>query len=196
MLETGGLEGPQLALVAGIVRSSRRMNRMVDDLLDFTRIRLGPGIPVARHPMDMASVVADAVAEIAAAHPERVVTLHTAGDLHGAWDAERVGQVLANLIGNAIYHGSQAPVRVTAEGVAEAVVVRVHNEGPAIVDSDLRELFSPLKRLRPGAKAARHSGSLGLGLYIAERIVTAHGGTLDVSSSNEAGTTFTVRLPR
>jgi signal transduction histidine kinase len=197
MLETGELQEAHRTLLGGVLRSSRRMNRMVGDLLDFTRIRLGPGIPVAREPMDMAAAAADAVAEMAAAHPQHVLTLETAGDAHGVWDWERISQVLANLLGNAVHHGSpEAPVRLTVKGDDRTVVLRVHNRGPAIPASELRGLFSPLKRLHTGATTARDSGSLGLGLYIAERIVTAHGGTIDVSSSGDAGTTFTVCLPK
>jgi signal transduction histidine kinase len=197
MLETGGLQGPQLALMTGIVRSSRRMNRMVGDLLDFTRIRLGPGIPVVRQPMDMGEVAADAVAEMRAANPERELTLEHTGNLRGEWDAERISQVLANLLGNAVHHGSaHTAVGVTVAGDADGVVLRVHNRGAIIPAADVRGLFSPLKRLRGGAPAKSHAGNLGLGLYIAERIVTAHGGTIEVSSTAEAGTAFTVRLPR
>jgi signal transduction histidine kinase len=170
---------------------------MVGDLLDFTRIRLGPGLPVVRQPMDMATAAADAVAEMAAAHPARELALETLGDVRGTWDPGRISQVLANLLGNAVHHGSaETPVRLTVEGDEQGVVLRVHNHGPAIPASEFRGLFSPLKRLHAGATSTRHSGSLGLGLYIAERIITAHGGTIDVSSSAEAGTTFTVRLPR
>ncbi len=197
MVETGELHGAQRALLGGILRSSRRMNLMVGDLLDFTRIRLGPGIPVVRQPMDMATAAADAVAEMAAAYPARELALETLGDARGAWDPERIGQVLANLLGNAVHHGSaETPVRLTVEGDDHGVTLRVHNRGPAIPASEFHGLFSPLKRLHSGATTEHHSGSLGLGLYIVDRIVTAHGGTIDVSSSVEAGTTFTVRLPR
>ena len=170
---------------------------MVGDLLDFTRSRLGSGIPIVRARMDMAKVARDAVDEMAAAHPESVVAFRAFGDLWGEWDAARISQLLANLLGNAVQHGAaKSTISVTANGETKEVVLRVHNRGPVIPKSDLHGLFSPLKRLKSGDAPPRDSNSLGLGLYIVERIVTAHGGTVDVSSSEDAGTTFTVHLPR
>ncbi|MEJ7810768.1 MAG: sensor histidine kinase [Gemmatimonadaceae bacterium] len=197
MLETGELAEPHLTLTTRIVRSSRRMNHMVGDLLDFTRSRLGSGVPIVRGDTDLAKVAAHAVEEIAAAEPESVLELHTSGDLLGEWDAARISQVLSNLLANAVQHGStKTTISVTVQGEAEDVVLQVHNHGPAIPSSDLHGLFNPLKRLKSGERAAPASGNLGLGLYIAERIVTAHGGSIEVQSSSDAGTTFTVRLPR
>ena len=173
------------------------MNQMVGDLLDLTRSRLGSGVPIVRATMDLAKVAGDAVDEMAAAHPESVFEFKASGDLRGEWDSARISQVLANLLGNAVQHGSaKSTISVTATGDAKEVVLRVHNRGPAIPPSDLHGLFSPLKRLKSGEAAPAASSSLGLGLYIVERIVTAHGGTIDVSSSNDAGTSFTVHLPR
>ena len=197
MLETGGLDAPHLVLTTGILRSSRRMNAMVDDLLDFTRIRLGSGIPIERDAMDMATVVGHAVEEVAASQRDRVLSCDASGDLRGEWDAARISQMLSNLLGNAVQHGSESsPIRVTVQGSAHDVELRVHNDGPAIPTSDLHGLFNPLKRLKSGEPPSRHPRNLGLGLYIAEQIVSAHGGTIDVSSSPAAGTTFTVHLPR
>ena len=197
ILDTGELKEPNLTLMTRIVSSARRMNRMVGDLLDFTRGRLGAGVPIVRAEMDIGAVAHQAVEEMTAAHPESILEIDTSGELRGEWDAARISQVLTNLLGNAVQHGSaKAPVSVTVEGDAKEVVLRVHNSGPAIPSSDIPALFSPLKRLGPGKAPARDSSSLGLGLYIAKQIVTAHGGTIDVESSDAAGTTFTVRLPR
>jgi len=197
ILDTGELKEPNLTLMTRIVSSARRMNRMVGDLLDFTRGRLGAGVPIVRAEMDIGAVAHQAVEEMTAAHPESILEIDTSGELRGEWDAARISQVLTNLLGNAVQHGSaKAPVSVTVEGDAKEVVLRVHNSGPAIPSSDIPALFSPLKRLGPGKASARDSSSLGLGLYIAKQIVTAHGGTIDVESSDAAGTTFTVRLPR
>lgn len=197
MLDTGGLEEPQVSLAARILRSARRMNQMVGDLLDFTRSRLGSGIPIVRRETDMAKVARHAVEEMAAAHPESVLEFNASGEVRGAWDAERISQMLDNLLANAVQHGSAtAPISVTVQGEGADVVVRVHNRGRAIPAPELHGLFSPFKRLRAGASAARDSSNLGLGLYIAERIITAHGGTIAATSSADAGTLFTVRLPR
>jgi signal transduction histidine kinase len=197
MLDTGELRDPHLTLATRIARSARRMNQMVGDLLDFTTIRLGSGVPLVREPGDLATLARHAVDETAAAHPQCTLDLDAAGDTRGDWDAARIGQVLANLLGNAVQHGSTTtPVRVTVRGDAAAVVLRVHNHGPAIPPASLPGLFSPLKQLRARGPAARDARHLGLGLYIAERVVAAHGGSIDVSSSDDAGTEFTVRLPR
>jgi signal transduction histidine kinase len=197
MLETGELEEPYLTLTTRIARSARRMNNMVGDLLDFTRSRLGSGLPIVRREMDLAKEVSHAVEEMAAAHPDSVLQVKTSGDLRGDWDCARIGQLLSNLIGNAVQHGSaKTTISLAAQGEAEGVVLRVHNRGPAIPTADLEGIFSPFKRLGSREAAAGASNSLGLGLYIAERIVTAHGGTIDVRSSDDAGTSFTVHLPR
>lgn len=197
MLETGQLAEPQLTLMTRIALSARRMNAMVGDLLDFTRSRLGSGVPIVRAPMDLAAEARNAVEELRAAHPDQTFKLNTSGDLRGSWDAARIGQVLANLLGNAVQHGSpDSTISVTARGESSEVVVQVHNRGPSIESKHLAGLFSPFKRLQADGTAGDAWSSLGLGLYIVERIVTAHGGSMHVESSSDGGTFFTMRLPR
>lgn len=197
MLELGELHEPNLTLTTRIVRSAKRMNQMVGDLLDFTRSRLGSGVPIARAEMDLGKDVTSAVEEVAAAHPETNIQLTLSGDLRGNWDSARIGQVASNLIGNAVQHGSaKTPIDVSVRGEEKEVVLRVHNRSPVIPEAELAGIFGPFKRLKSGAASGAASSSLGLGLYIAERIVTAHGGTIAVESSNDNGTTFTVHLPR
>jgi hypothetical protein len=197
MLDTGDLKEPHLTLTTRIASSAQRMNHMVGDLLDLTRTRFGTGIPIVRADMDMEKVARDAVEETASAHPNGVLQIKTSGNLRGKWDAGRISQVIANLLANAVQHGSAGtPIVVTVQGDAKEVVLVVHNSGPAIPAADLRGLFTALKRLGSGETAPRDSGNLGLGLYIAERIVSAHCGNIDVSSSAETGTLFTVHLPR
>jgi signal transduction histidine kinase len=197
MLDTGELEEPHRMLTTRIGSSARRMSQMVGDLLDFTRGRLGSGVPIVRHDMDLGTVVRQAVDEMSSAHPASLLQFTATGDLRGQWDEARIGQVMSNLLGNAVQHGDpKTTISVTAQGEATDVVVRVQNRGPAIPSADLPGLFSPFKRLGPGQGTPGALSSLGLGLYIAERIVTAHEGTIDVRSSAEAGTLFTVRLPR
>jgi signal transduction histidine kinase len=197
MLEMGDLNERDRTLTAAMVRSAQRMNQMVGDLLDLTRSRFGSGIPIKRQGMDISAVARHAVDEMVAAAPESRLEFHAFGDLYGQWDAARIGQVLTNLLANAVQHGAtEAPISMTVRGEATEVVLRVHNRGPVIPASRLDGLFNPLKRLTSRENTAYGSGSLGLGLYIAERIVSAHGGTIDVSSSVDDGTAFTVRLPR
>jgi signal transduction histidine kinase len=197
MLDTGELQEPHLTLTTRIGRSARRMERMVADLLDFTRGRLGAGVPVTRADADLGTVIRNAVDEMATAEPEAVVQFTATGDMRGAWDAERISQVMTNLLSNAVQHGApRTLITVTAQGEAGDVILRVHNYGPTISPADLRMLFSPFKRFQSDAPARANVTNLGLGLYIAERIIDSHGGTIDVRSSAEAGTLFTIRLPR
>lgn len=198
MLETKELPEPHLALASRIARSAKRMNNMVGALLDFTRSRLGGGIPVERAEMNMGKVVHDVVNEIAAANPTRVIEVDARGSLQGEWDCPRISQVLTNLIGNALEHGSGSNVTVKVEGNDRDVTIAIHNRGVAIPVEQLSGLFNPMKNADAMAKLGgdERAANLGLGLYIAERIVNAHRGTIEVASSEESGTMFTVRLPR
>jgi signal transduction histidine kinase len=199
MLDTGGQVEPHRTLITRIVGSATRSMSMVGDLLDFTRSRLGAGIPVVRTEMSMSQVVRDLVNEISTTHPDRVINVQAHGTERGWWDEARLSQALGNLIGNAVEHGSEeTPVTVTIQGATEHVVVTVHNSGAVMPSTQLDGIFNPMKPRMTPRKASPHgpSGSLGLGLYIAERIVNAHGGRIDVESSEGAGTTFTVYLSR
>ena len=182
------------ALIATIASSGERMNVMVDDLLDFTRARLGVSMPITRTRVDLAHIIRTSVEEIVAAHPGMDVSVDISGDLSGEWDSARMSQVLSNLIGNAITHGSSGTqVTVTARGEADHVLFSIHNQGPPIPAGQLQQIFDPLTS---GSLASRDSNHLGLGLYIVHEIVAAHGGAIEVESSEVQGTTFSVRLPR
>jgi signal transduction histidine kinase len=199
MLETGELEEPHLSLTKRIVNSANRTVQMVGDLLDFTRSRLGGGIPIVRESLDLGKLLHEAVDEISAAHPQRSFQVDTRKAQSGEWDAARLTQALTNLIGNA---GEHAPPGTTiAVGLIDDdddVAITIHNGGAAIAGDRLDGLFNPMKGRKEGAVVASSGpmGNLGLGLYIAERIVHAHGGRIDVASSESEGTTFTIHLPR
>jgi signal transduction histidine kinase len=168
---------------------------LVNDLLDFTRSRLGGGIPVVPGPMDFEKLGRETVDELAAFHPNRHIQFDATGTLQGSWDEARLGQVLSNLISNAIQHGAaDSAVNVSLRGSADEVVMRVQNRGPVISSDELSRIFNPMHRGGDDAAAATHS--LGLGLYISERIVVSHGGQIAVESSEEQGTTFTIGLPK
>lgn len=198
LMRTDKLTGAQTKAVARIQSSTGRMREMVDDLLDYTRTRLGAMLPVAPHPVHLGQVCRQAVDELSAFHPERTLRMDCSGELAGQWDASRLAQLLSNLVANAIQHSApDTPVTVTVRGEAEDVVLQVHNEGPPITARARSVLFEPL--MRPVVKEAeRREGSsgLGLGLYIARQIAVAHGGEITVDSSEREGTTFNVRLPR
>jgi signal transduction histidine kinase len=197
MLETQELAEPHLTLTTRIVSASTRMNQMVGALLDFTRSRLGGGIPIAPAPMNMGKVVHDVVNEESAAHPDRKIEIDARGSLKGVWDCARITQVLTNLIGNALEHGSdKTAVNVTVQGDDKEVSIAIHNRGAAIPEDQLDGLFNAMKRQGIAGNASGPSANLGLGLYIADQIVHAHKGRIDVESSEDRGTTFTVHLPR
>jgi len=196
MLDVGGLEEPNRTLVARASSSARRMNQMVLDLVEFTRTRLDDAIPVVRVEVDARRLVHDVVMEIAASYPESVVQVETRGDLSGVWDADRLTQALTNLVGNAVQHGAPGKgIRVSARGRLDEVMLSVHNQGPPIPAERQAAIFQEGQRVgtRPASADRRHQG---LGLYIVERIVAAHGGAVSLHSTAAEGTTFTIRLPR
>lgn len=191
---TGDLGEPYLALATRIASSARRMNQMVADLLDFTRLRFGDSMPILRAEMDLTRVLDDVVSEVGVSYPNSTVHIETGGELRGRWDAARLSQALTNLVGNAVQHGSdKSPIKVTARGAPHEVVLSVQNDGPVIPKAQLAELFQAMKR---GSADGSRDGHLGLGLYIVDQIVTAHGGSIEVRSSTDQGTTVTVHLPR
>lgn len=193
-----GEPGSKSARTAAMIHnSSRQMERLIRDLLDFIRTRLGQDMPVAFEEADLLELGRQAVAQAEAILPGHAVMLEADGDLHGRWDPGRIGQVFSNLLGNAVRHGSaDEPVRVILSGDAQEVCMRVHNRGAPIPDEVLPRIFDPLWRADEEGHRTRVDTGLGLGLYIAREVVQAHGGAIEVTSSAEAGTCFTVRLPR
>jgi len=195
LLEEGRLHEPFRGMVSRIAGSAKTMNRLVVDLLGFARIRFGAGIPIEIGAMDVSAVIQGVVAEVIASHPESDVKVEMVGNLRGEWDASRLAQALTNLITNAVEHGVRtSAVRVTARGANDEITVSVHNHGQVIPEEQRGRLFDgTVPRRDEEAESTHH---LGLGLYIVHRIITAHGGSIEVESSSEAGTTFTVHLPR
>jgi signal transduction histidine kinase len=199
MMDLDELEEPYSTLAERIAGSAARTVKMVGDLLDFTRGRMGGGIPAVRAEMNLARVVRDVVDEIAAAYPESTIEVDTRGEQLGEWDQDRISQALSNLIGNAVQHGAEGTtVTVQLRGEKDEVAVVVHNRGEAIPADQLDGVFNPMKRrdATPRSTVNGPTSNLGLGLYIAERIVSAHEGRIEVASSEAGGTTFTVFLPR
>jgi signal transduction histidine kinase len=186
---------PQRARVgARMLSSAQRMNRLITDLLDLTRTRLGAGIPIKRAPADLQQICEHAVLELKAFHPTAVIRYEPMGDLRGQWDADRLTQLVSNLVGNALEHGGNTVVTIVARGSADNVVLAVHNDGPPIPPEVHRSIFEPLVRHVSGETEV--PTSVGLGLFIARGIVASHGGSITVSSTATEGTTFEARLPR
>jgi hypothetical protein len=185
------------SIAAQIQRSAERMNRMISDLLDLTRSRLGAGIPVVRVEADLGPVCRQVVSELRAGRPGRDIHFDSQGELRGEWDCDRLAQALSNLIANAMQHGSHdSQVSVRGLEAGESIALRIHNTGKPIPENEQRRIFNPLARCRTDGTVSENADGLGLGLFIASEIVTAHGGTIEVTSSAAEGTTFTMNLPR
>lgn len=184
---------------ARIKRASRDMNRLITDLLEYTRTRLGAGIPIDRSACDLGPVCEASLEDIRAGNPEQQFVQQMSGDLNLQADAARMQQVLSNLLSNAVQHGNRrSPVTLTADGEVDAIVLKVSNSGDPIPSDALQAIFEPLVQA-PNASSKVHERSktsLGLGLFIVREIVLAHGGSITVESSIAAGTVFTIRLPR
>ena len=191
------LDERQTMLVTQIHESTSRITKIVTDLLDVTRARFGAGLPVTRAPMDMGFISRQLTEEMRAAYPARTILLEIAGDVKGEWDKARIGQVFSNLIGNAIqYSFKDTPVNITVKGTADKVMLSVHNEGIPIPTDKIRTIFDALSRADTDNGDHPGAVNLGLGLYITNDIVVSHGGSVDVTSSEEDGTTFTAVFPR
>ena len=188
----------QTKVVLRMRNSVGRIRKMIEDLLDFTRTRLGGSLPISPDSMDLEDTLRQVVDELRAYHPGREVNVQASGDLVGSWDRGRIEQLTSNLISNALKHGrTGSPVAVVARDEGQEVALSVHNEGEPISRETRRSMFDPL--MRGGAEARERrskADSVGLGLYIANQIVETHGGRIEVESSREAGTTFEVWLPR
>nr|QDA77040.1 PAS/PAC sensor signal transduction histidine kinase [Jahnella sp. MSr9139] len=196
LLQRPDLPEGMVRSVQRVASSGRRMEGLIYQLLDFTRARSGGGMPIDRRPANLHEICRVVVEEIETANPGRRVALGAVGDGAGAWDPDRLGQVASNLVGNAVtYSPLDSPVEVRVEGAGDRVILSVHNQGPPIPPDVLPTLFDPFRRGRH-ARSGQASAGLGLGLYITDQIVRAHGGAIEVRSEAGAGTTFTVTLPR
>lgn len=186
----------KLALAAG-TRSVAGMSGMIRDLLEYTRTRLGKGIPINPTPNDLKAVAQGVMDEVSHAYPQTGFRFDSNGELTGVFDADRMHQALSNLVNNAVQHGKRGrPVRVTASSDGANLTVEVRNEGKPIPQESLQVIFDPLVQL-PGSDAgSANMTNLGLGLYIAREIMRAHGGTVEATSSAEGSTAFTMTFPR
>lgn len=200
LLSKAGLsEAARQQAAARIKRASRDMNRLITDLLEYTRTRLGAGMPIDLAACDLGPVCEASLEDIRAGNPEQPFVQQISGDLTLQADAARMQQALSNLLSNAVQHGSpRSPVTLTADGEVDAIVLKVGNLGDPIPRDALQVIFEPLVQA-PNANSEAHvrsKTSLGLGLFIVREIVLAHGGAISVESSTAAGTVFTIRLPR
>jgi len=181
--------------VTRIALSASRMERMLSQLVDFTRIELDGALVLIREPVDLAELAESLVEQLPVELKARVV-IKSEGDVQGRWDRDRLAQTLSTLILNALHHGTpngQARLTIQTEpdgGYARNAIVDIENEGE-MPEAVLDDLFTPKRR--PAAPAHTPSG-LGLGLYVAQHVAHAHGGQLEASSA-QGRTRFSLRLP-
>ena len=169
-----------------------RLTRLVEELLDVSRLTAGQ-LHLHRERFDLSEAVSDLVARMheQAARVGCVLSVVAADPVVGRWDRLRVEQVLSNLLSNAFKYGAGRPVEIAVEANGTLAIVRVRDRGVGIDSSDIPRIFDRFER---AAGATRQKG-LGLGLYIAQQVVSAHGGTIRVESTSGEGSTFTVELP-
>ncbi|HEY1229655.1 MAG TPA: PAS domain-containing sensor histidine kinase [Ramlibacter sp.] len=183
----------QLSVLARVIRATDRAHRLINDLLDFTQARLGNGLHVAPKQFVVHAMVAEVLDELGQAFSGREMAHERVGEGECVADADRIGQLVGNLVGNAVAYGeADAPITVRSEIHAEHFVIAVHNTGTPIPLDAQATLFQPLVR---GTEVGANR-SVGLGLFIVSEIAKAHGGKVAVSSSAEAGTLFLARFPR
>jgi len=195
LLEGPGLTPYTVKTLARIQAAAERAERMIRDILDYTQAQLAGGIRVNRKPHDLGSICRQAIEQLEISHPEHELELALSGDTRAELDPDRIAQVLGNLLSNAVNHSAPSTrVGIHVHGQESSVVVAVHNRGSVIPPERLREIFEPMQQATGGTR--RGQRSVGLGLYIVDSIVSAHRGTLGVTSTATDGTTFTVTLPR
>ncbi len=178
-----------------LAASGLRMKRMIEQMLDLTRARLSGGIPVSCcDPRDIVALTLKAIEDLGTRYPAAQIELVAPSMCVIEVDGDRFEQVLVHLIGNALEYGDPArELVINIEPLGGTVSVRVRNYGPVIAPEFLPHVFDPFRRLQ--CDRAR-PGGLGIGLYICERIVHAHGGSMRVSSDEENGTCFEALFPR
>lgn len=176
-----------------ILTTADRMTRMIEQLLDFARVRHGRGFRLQVSFVDLGDIARQVLQELGDGSPQARLEVSSSGDLTGRWDPDRLGQVVSNLVGNAIQHGTAGnPITVELDGTQAATVrLCVGNLG-TIPSEAMPTLFEPFKRLIPSKGFEK---GLGLGLFIAREIVRAHGGDINVRAVG--GTiSFEATLPR
>lgn len=190
----GKLNKPVPEAAERLLRAGKRIESLLDALLDYVRSGLGEGMRISIATVNLASVCAKIVNEIGTLYPTREISLIQSGDVVCECDEQRISQAVSNLLTNANRYGDQTkPIRVTVFAEGEDVVVSVHNFGPPIANETLETLFQPLVR---GMNADKSGVNLGLGLYIVREIAVAHGGAATVTSNMASGTVFSICLPR
>lgn len=194
LLDKSNVSPSQSAVLARILRAGDRASRLIANLLDLTQVRLGSGLLVSPALMDLHATVAGAVQESSQVYPDRMLRHVQQGPGPCIADADRLAQLVGNLVSNAMAYGEPgAAVVVTSARQAGGFSVSVHNRGSPIPADIMDKLF---ERMMRGCDQVNTGRSVGLGLFIVNEIAKAHSGKVSVASTLEAGTTFTVMIPQ
>ncbi|QQN25932.1 PAS domain-containing sensor histidine kinase [Pseudomonas syringae group genomosp. 3] len=194
LLERTKLESRQERILGHIHHSTDRAERMIVDLLDFTHARVGSGITVVPQLIDLHAVVARGVEELRQVFPHRVLVHRSEGQGACSADPDRLLQVLGNLVSNAVNYGEDgSDILITSSFETYLIKLSVHNFGEPIPLEKVDDLYEPVMHVVSDSDETR---TVGLGLFIVREIIRAHLGEITVSSSTNAGTTFTVAFPR
>ena len=192
-------ETRRMQVAMRVRRASEVIGRLTSDLIEYTRSRLGRGIPIERSACDLLMLCEETLDAVKGTYPDQQFVKQFSGNLRLELDTARMQQVLFNILHNAVQHGDRSlPVTLCVAGEEDEVVLKVTNFGTPIATEEMQTIFEPLVSM-PLSGAAHHERSrtsLGLGLFIVREIVQGHQGTISVSSAADTGTVFTVRLPR
>jgi signal transduction histidine kinase len=194
-LKNTALEEAQSRSVDRILRAVGTVDGLMNDLTILVRSRMRVPLPIRRTAANLGEICEQSIEDVRASQTELVVELQKTGDLQGDWDRERLGQVVFNLLMNAVIHASGKQVRISAEDRGTDVELKVTNGGPPIPPDLQNSIFDPFVRREVASPGHLKSG-LGLGLFIVKEIVTRHDGVVELASTESEGTTFSVRLPR
>jgi signal transduction histidine kinase len=193
-LKTPQLDEAQSRRVERILRGVSSIDRLVNDLSILVRSRMRVPFPLTRTRCDLGEICELTLEEVKASPSDAILELDKIGDLAGNWDRERLGQVIFNLVTNAVTHAAAKRVQLSAEGLESEVVLRVTNHGTPIPLETQHSMFDPF--VHTDTASATGKKGLGLGLFIVKEIVIGHEGTVGVVSTESGGTTFIVRLPK
>jgi signal transduction histidine kinase len=180
--------------VRRILNNVERADQMIQDLLDANRIRAGEKLPLYFERWDLNEIVQETVTNLITIYGNRIV-LRSSDSIFGVWDRNAIRRIIENLVGNAIKYGAaQKPVTVTLKDEHVDVKICVHNEGPALSAQQQKDMFDSYKRIHQTDGHAPKGW--GLGLTLVKGVAEAHGGQIQVESSDIAGTTFCITLPK
>jgi signal transduction histidine kinase len=199
LLARPGIDAEQVASLAHRTkRCAKLMGAMVTDLLGYTRVQLGAGMPTSCATTDVREVCQAAMNDAQAMYPHCTIAYHHSGNATGLFDAIRLQQLVTNLLINAAQHSDrEKPITLTLTGSHDAITIAVANMGQVIPAESLETIFQPLVQLEPEHDEDGPSKtSLGLGLFIVQETAVAHGGTIAVMSTAAEGTVFSATFPR